>query len=119
MVKEIGSRAQNLPAPPAVVFDSLADPHRPGARPWLDLRDDEVEPRVLVAESPASVVWSSLWPDRPDDEIHFSIQPHDRGARLGFRLLTPEEVPGDGETGRLRFRLNKILFADLRFSYGQ
>lgn len=116
---EIGARAQNLPAPPAVVFESLSQPHRPDARPWLDLVDGEVEPRVLVVEPVSRVVWSSLWPDRPDDEVHFRIETHERGARLGFTLLTPGEMPGAGETGRLRFRLNKILFGDLRLSYGQ
>jgi len=118
-VKEIGARARNLPAPPIVVFESLCQPHRPGARSWLDLRADEVEPRILVAEPHARVVWSSLWPDRPDDEIHLDLEPRDRGTRLGFTLLTAGDMPGDGETGRLRFRLNKILFGDLRLSYGQ
>ena len=61
-VIEIGSRARTLPAPPPVVWDSLVEPRRPGTRPWLHLLADEVEPRVLAAEKPGRVVWSSLWP---------------------------------------------------------
>ncbi len=118
-MKEIGARAQNLPAPPVVVFESLSQPRRSGARPWLDLVEGEVEPRILLAEPLSRVVWSSLWPDRPDDEIRFVLEEREAGTRLGFTLLTPGELPGDGETGRLRFRLNKILFGDLRLSYGQ
>jgi hypothetical protein len=33
VVIEIGSRARKLPAPPAVVWNSLVNPHQPGARP--------------------------------------------------------------------------------------
>ncbi|MDR7251831.1 uncharacterized protein YndB with AHSA1/START domain [Nocardioides sp. BE266] len=116
---ELAARARNLPAPPGVVFESLTRPERPGARPWLDLVDDEVAPRILSAEADRRLVWSSLWPTRPDDEVHFELAPEAGGTRLRFVLLTPEEMPSDGELGRLRFRLNKILWADLRLSYGQ
>ncbi len=51
-VIEIGSRARTLPAPPPVVRDSLVEPRRPGARPWLHRPADEVDPRVLAAEKP-------------------------------------------------------------------
>lgn len=117
---EIGSRARWLPAPPAVVWESLTQPRRPGARPWLNLLDDEVEPRVLRADKPNIVVWSSLWPSRPDDEVHFELTGSDRGETLlRFTLLTSDAAPDESKTGHLRRRLNELLFADLRCSYGQ
>lgn len=117
---EIGSRARTLPAPPSVVWDSLVEPRRPGARPWLHLLADEVDPRVLSAEKPSQVAWSSLWPGRPNDRIHFALTASRAGGTLlRFTLLTPDEAPDQSKTGHLRRRLNQLLFADLRFSYGQ
>jgi hypothetical protein len=117
---EIGSRARTLPAPPPVVWESLTDPRRPGARPWLTLLADEVDPVVLAAEEPGQVVWSSLWPSRPDDQVHFALTASGNGGTsLRFTLFTPNEPPDQGKVGHLRRRLNHLLFADLRFSYGQ
>nr|WP_280251888.1 hypothetical protein [Nocardia abscessus] len=117
---EIGSRARTLPAPPRVVWESLAEPRRPGARPWLELLSDEVEPRVLGAERPNRLVWSSLWPSRPDDQVHFELTAVRGGeTSLRFILLTPDEAPDPSKAGHLRRRLNQLLFADLRYSYGQ
>jgi hypothetical protein len=53
---EIASRTRRLPAPPAVVWESLVEPHRVGARPWLVLLADEIEPRVLEAQNSQRVV---------------------------------------------------------------
>lgn len=116
---EFGSRARRLPAPPSVVWDSLVDPRRPGSRPWLDLLPDEVAPRVLKAEKPSIVVWSSLWPSRPHDEVHLELTEEHGETRLKFTLLTPDDAPDESKTGHLRRRMNHLLFADLRFSYGQ
>jgi len=118
-VIEIGSRERRLPAPPSVVWESLVEPHRQGARPWLNLLADEVEPTVLEAEEPNLVVWSSLWPSRPDDQVHFELTAVGGQTSLKFTLLTPDEAPDQSKTGHLRRRLNHLLFADLRFSYGQ
>ncbi|MEV6558966.1 hypothetical protein AB0M22_24855 [Nocardia sp. NPDC051756] len=117
---EFGSRTRRLPAPPSIVWASLTNPRRPQARPWLNLLPDEVDPKVLAAEIPNTVVWSSLWPTRPDDQIHFHLTPTNSGETLlNFTLLTPTEPPDQSKTGHLRRRLNQLLFADLRFSYGQ
>lgn len=116
---EIGSRAQKLPAPPSVVWDSLVQPEREGSRPWLDLANDEVAPRILHAEEHHRVVWSSLWPSRPNDEVHFDLASIGSETSLKFTLLTPDEPPDQSIAGHLRYRLNHLLFADLRYSYGQ
>jgi uncharacterized protein YndB with AHSA1/START domain len=118
-VREIGSRARTLPAPPSVVFESLTEPRRVGARPWLDLLPDEVDPQVLEAERPHRVVWSSLWPSRPHDRVHLELTRAEAGTVLRFTLVTADELPDPSKTGHLRRRLNQLLFADLRFSYGQ
>jgi uncharacterized protein YndB with AHSA1/START domain len=115
----IGSKARTLPPPPAVVWESLTDPHQPGARPWLDLLADEVEPSILASDKPSRVVWSSLWPSRPHDEVHLELSAIAAGTLLRFTLVTPDPMPDASKTGHLRRRLNYLLFADLRFSYGQ
>lgn len=116
---EIGTRARKLPAPPRVVFESLVRPEREGARPWLRLAADEVAPTVLVADEPRRVVWSSLWPSRPGDRVHFDLAAVGSETLLRFTVLTPDEPPDESIAGHLRHRLNHLIFADLRFSYGQ
>ena len=81
---------------------------------------DEVDPRVLAAEKPSRVTWSSLWPSRPDDQVQFALTASRAGGTsLRFTLLATDEVPDQSKTGHLRRRLNQLLFADLRSSYGQ
>jgi hypothetical protein len=118
-VIEIGSRARTLPAPPVIVWASLTSPHQAGARPWLNLLDDEVEPTVLRSEKPNEVVWSSLWPSRPNDEVHLTLTAVGSETLLRFTVLTPDDAPDASKTGHLRRRMNQLLFADLRYSYGQ
>ena len=114
---ELAHRAKKLPPPPHVVFESLTEPRRPGARPWLFLEPDEVDPRVLVAGPPERIVWSSLCPSRPDDEIHFAVQPHENETRLVFTHLSPLSLPDDPTLRHLRRRINVLLWANLRESY--
>ena len=116
---EIGSRARKLPAPPHAVWQSLVYPEREQGRPWLALAEEEVRPRVIAADEPHRVVWSSLWPGRPNDEVHFDLSAAGEGTLLRFTLLSPDEPPDESRTGHLRRRLNHLLFADLRHSYGQ
>jgi hypothetical protein len=120
-VIEIGSRKRNLPAPPHVVFEDLTVPNRSAARPWLNLLDDEVPPEVLESREPAYVVWSSLWPRRPDARITFELPPGRAGGGTDLRwtLTVDEPVPDDSLTGHLRKRINTLIHADLRYTYGQ
>ena len=117
--REIGRRERRLPAPPHVVRRSLAEPHQPGARPWLRLLHDEVEPHVLRAEPPGLVVWSSLWPDRPDAVLTLDVRPAGTETSLRWTLTTTADPPDESLTGHLRHRVNELLWADLRLSYGQ
>ncbi|MGX1806137.1 hypothetical protein ACWIGI_10525 [Nocardia sp. NPDC055321] len=111
---------RTLPAPPPVVWRSLTEPDAPTARPWLDLRSDEVAPTVITATEPTLVLWSSLWPGRPGDRIRLDLAPTpDGGTALRFTLLAAGDPPDESKTGHLRLRLNQLLFRDLRYSYGQ
>ena len=116
---ELGSRTHKLPAPQHVVWESLTNPHRQGSRPWLILLSDEVEPEVLVAEEPTLLLWSSLWPSRPHDQVQLELSSVGGETALKFTLLTPGDPPDPSRLGHLRKRLNHLLAADLRFSYGQ
>lgn len=115
-----GSRARSQPSPPHVVAGSLQHPDLDPARPWLRLLDDEQRPRIVEARPPGLVVWSSLWPSRPDALVRFDIAPDGRGGSdLRWTLLVEEPLPDASKLGHLRRRLNQLINADLRYSYGQ
>lgn len=118
---ELASRERSQPAPPHVVWQSLTDPRRESARPWLDLRDDEIEPCVLEAVEPTRVVWSSLWPDRPQECILFTLRPagDGYGCALRWTLTTSGNPPSAGTLEHVRHRLNVLINERLRLSYGQ
>jgi hypothetical protein len=118
-VLEIGSRERKQPAPPQVVWRSLAEPRQDRARPWLDLLDDEVEPAVLEAVAPSLVVWSSLWPSRPEDTLRFDLVESGSGTSLRWSLLTVHDLPDASKIGHLRRRVNVLINEKLRLSYGQ
>jgi hypothetical protein len=91
----------------------------PGEPTLAGLLPEESEPRILDGERPNRVVWSSLRPDRSNDEVHLHLGAADGGTSLRFALLTPDEAPDPGRAEHLRRRLSHLLFADLRLSYGQ
>lgn len=118
---EIGSRQRNQPAPPHILFEALTQPNRDPQRPWLMLLDDEVAPKVLKTTYPDTVVWSSLWKKRPDAVIRFDL-PRDEsghGTDLRWTLEVEEPLPDDGLIGHMRKRLNELINANLRYSFGQ
>lgn len=118
---EAGARTRSQPAPPHVVFDALMQAHRATGRPWLRLLDDEHPPRVLQAEEPDLVVWSSIWARRPDARVRFELPREAGGSGTDLRwvLLVAEPVPDASLLGHLRRRLNELVNADLRYSFGR
>ncbi len=69
---EAGRRRRSLPAPPHVVAESLREPDRDPARPWLHLLPDERRPQV-VETGDRLVVWSSPWPAQPEALVRFEL----------------------------------------------
>jgi hypothetical protein len=118
-VIEVGSRERAQPAPPAVVWRSLTTPHDPSARTWLDLLGDETEPEVLESLEPEMVVWSSLWPHRPDVRIRFDLRPRGAETSLRWTLTTQGEALDRSASNHLRYRMNVLINERLRFSFGQ
>jgi len=95
-------------------------PRLVGARQWLDLQRDERDPEVLEAQEPHRVVWSSIWPSRPRDRVVFEITRAGEGSDLRWTLVTDdEEWPAEEVLAHLRHRINRLINADLRFSFGQ
>ena len=119
-VIEIGIRQRNQPAPPHILFEALTEPDRDPARPWLELLDDEVRPSVIRAEAPSTVVWSSIWLKRPDAILKFDM-PSDGGSGTDLRwvLLVDEPPPADALIGHMRKRVNQLINANLRYTFGQ
>ena len=118
-MQEYGRRKRQLPAPPSVVWEDLVAPRDEGSRAWLRLRPDEVHPRILESEEHTRVVWSSLWPTRPKDVLVLELSAEGGSTALEFTLLGHGDLPDESRTGHIRKRVNEILYADLRFSYGQ
>ncbi|ORA27412.1 hypothetical protein BST13_30595 [Mycobacterium aquaticum] len=118
---EIGSRKRNLPAPPHVVFHDLVSPRSAGVRSWLHLLDDEVAPDVLERQESGHVVWSSLWPRRVDARITFELRQGGPGGGTDLRwtLTVDEPAPDESLTGHMRKRINTLIHAKLRYTYGQ
>ncbi|MGW1061213.1 hypothetical protein [Micromonospora rubida] len=117
---EAGSRARSQPPPPSIVFEALTVPDRDPARPWLRLLDDEQSPQILHAEHPRLVVWSSLWPRRPDAQVRFDlVSDGGEGTQLRWTLLVAEPFPDPSLLGHLRKRLNELINANLRYAFGQ
>lgn len=73
----------------------------------------------MQSEEPGLVVWSSLWLKRPDAVLRFDLPPRDEGMDLRWTLLDEEPLPGDALLDHLRKRLNQLVNADLRYSFGQ
>ena len=118
-VIELAARTRTLPPPPHVLWAVLVDPLASGGRQWFELQEDEVEPSILEAREPGQVVWSTIWPDRPDDRIELRLLADREGSRLTFTWLSPGPTPDGATLGRRRRRLNELFWADLRYSFGQ
>ncbi|MGI5131871.1 hypothetical protein ACQEVB_34060 [Pseudonocardia sp. CA-107938] len=115
---EVGRRRRTLPAPPHIVAGSLMRPDSDPVRRWLLLLADEQPPTIVEARSPELVVWSSLWPSRPDALVRFDVAPRGEGTELTWTLLVAEPAPDASKLGHLRKRINELIHRDLRYSYG-
>lgn len=116
----MGSRLRSQPAPPHIVFESLTDPERDPSRPWLVLLTDEHPPETVDTEGSNVIIWSSLWEKRPDARIRFALMPDGgSGTRLRWTLIVSEPLPDPSLLGHMRKRLNELVNANLRYTFGQ
>jgi hypothetical protein len=119
-VLEVGTRQKNQPPPPHVVFQALTEPDRDPNRPWLLLVPDEQPPVVLSVEEPHVVLWSSLWPRCPRAQVRFDL--HDEaegsGTDLRWTLSVEEPAPSASLIGHMCKRLDVLINAELRSSFG-
>ena len=103
------------------MFEALTRPDRDPARPWLELLDDEQRPRLLEATEPGLVVWPSLWLKRPDAIVRFDLPADSSGYGTDLRctLLVDEPMPDASLVRHLRRRLDQLINANLRYTFGQ
>lgn len=118
---EAGRRCRAQPAPPWAVYEALVEPNRDPTRRWLTLLDDEIEPAILESDEPDLVVWSSLWSKRPDARLRFDLPTgrSGQGTDLSWTLTVDEPMPAPALLGHMRRRINELINANLRYSFGQ
>lgn len=119
VVFEIGARARTQAPPPHIMFEALVEPDRDPARPWLHLLGDETRPRIREARHPELVVWSSIWLGHPDALIRFDLSAAGDGTRLRWSAVNPDPITDPAILRHLRFRMNRLINADLRESFDQ
>jgi hypothetical protein len=115
-VEELASRERTQAPPAWVVWEALTNPDQARSE-WLDLDDSEVVPKVVEASRPTLVVWSSLWPDRPRDQVRFELRPKDGGCAVRWRLLTPGTAPSAEVIRARRHQLNLLINGKLRATF--
>jgi hypothetical protein len=114
-VRALRRRSKSQPPPAWAIYEALSDPIADQARrEWLDLHDGELPPRIVQAVFPSLVVWASLWPDRPDDQIRFDIE----DQRLTWTLMGEASDADEERLDQLRYRLDVMINAGLRISFG-
>jgi hypothetical protein len=102
------------------VFEALCEPDRDPGRAWLELLDDEQRPRIVRSTPSSTLVWSSLWIKRPDATVTFDLPSSaDGGTDLEWTLQVDEPAPDDALVGHMRKRLNQLINANLRYTFGQ
>jgi hypothetical protein len=66
------------------------------------------------------VVWSSIWSKRPDALVRFDLRADGTaGTDLQWTLLLAEPLPEPSSPGNMRKRLNQLINANLRYTFGQ
>ena len=94
---------------------------RPSAptSPWLTSLDDKRLPTITQAEEFTIVTWSSLWVKRPDGVIRFDLDAGAGGTNLRWTLPVDDAPPADALIGHMRKRMNQLINADLRHTFGR
>ncbi|MDO1486636.1 Uncharacterised protein [Rhodococcus rhodochrous] len=119
-MSEIARRRRTQPPPPHIVYQALIDPDRDPRRPWLILHEDEQRPEVVEAVEPDLVVWTSIWSWRRDARIRFELSGSRRSDTAVCWILTVDDPIPDNETIlRMRKRVNVLINAHLRSTFGQ
>jgi hypothetical protein len=66
------------------------------------------------------VAWSSIWIKRPDAIIEFDLASDGGdGANLTWSLSVNDPTPNNALIGHMRKRINQLINAELRYSFGQ
>lgn len=60
-------------------------------------------------------MWSSIWPWRPEARIRFDVG----DGMLEWTLYVDEPAPDEETVVRMRKRVNELINANLRFTFGQ
>jgi hypothetical protein len=60
-----------------------------------------------------------LWTERPDARIRFDLAAEGQGTGLRWTLLVDEPLPEPALLERMCKRLNHLINADLRYTFGQ
>jgi hypothetical protein len=118
---DVLSKKRNQPAPPQVLFEALTQPNRDPSRPWLILLKGELMPVVVESREPGLVVWSTLWPERPEAVIRFEL-PRDEGGygtELTWTLQPEEPVPEGHRLVEMRRTINRLVNGNLRDTFDQ
>jgi hypothetical protein len=85
----------------------------------LKLLDDEVDPRIIETHEHDLVVWASIWRMHPAARIRFELEPDGGGGTQLRWVLTDELDPGPASVGHMRKRIQQLINAEMRFSFGQ
>ncbi|SCG35563.1 hypothetical protein GA0070613_0190 [Micromonospora inositola] len=75
---------------------------------------------ALHAKRPDFVIWSSIWSRRPDAVVRFDL-PSDGGGGTDLRWtpLVAAPLPESSLLGHMSKRLNQLINANLRYTFGQ
>ncbi|MFE9786525.1 hypothetical protein ACFYO7_14205 [Nocardia salmonicida] len=82
--------------------------------------EDEQHPKVLESTFPDLVIWTTLWPEHPTARLHFNLPPDSHGGtHLRWTLNVARPDLDISTVGHLRHRINTLINANLRHSFGQ
>ncbi|HEY5853460.1 MAG TPA: hypothetical protein VIW24_05235 [Aldersonia sp.] len=68
---------------------------------------------------PERVVWGSIWARYPDAVIEFDLSARGGSTDLRWTLYVRPPAPSPAAIGHLRKRMNELINANLRYTFGQ